>query len=334
MERVRVCTAIALLSIACACASPGATGQATPTSSSATLSPAASPAASPEASPSPEAAATLVITPSPDGKHTLVESFADPARPVTLYSLSLNARIVKFISPTEIGYTINSKPDSPVDGVTTIKRMNLTDMKPITVATLLGDALDVTWSPDGTNVAFIIAYPTVPGYLTLNRPWLKVGSASPRALTPLMEFGGREGVPGSDQVIVRFSPDGKYLLMVDTFLAAFQVRTVPEGKLVWSPPATSTGGWNTMAVWSHLTNRLYYRSAGVRTWDAATKAEGTLAAGLTWSSPYVSPDDRLWHTSQAAPMASSAWKCATLCPAPSLCYRGFWEVRSCYRTRR
>jgi hypothetical protein len=295
MERVRIGLTIALVWMTCACGSPGATGQATPTSFAATPSAVASPVASP----SPEAAATLVITPSPDGKHTLVESFADPTHPVTLYSLSLNAHNVKFISATEIGYTTNSKPDSPIDGVTTIKRMNLTDMKPITVATLLGDALDVTWSPDGTNVAFI-AYPTVPGLLSVNRLWLKVGSAPPRALTPLIGFGGRGVSFGTDEVTVRFSHDGKFLLMVDTFFAGvkpggqphFQVRSVPDGKLVWVPPGALKGAWTTMAVWAHSSDRLYYREAGVQTWDAQTNAIGTLAADVSWSSPTMSLDDR------------------------------------------
>jgi WD40-like Beta Propeller Repeat len=240
------------------------------------------------------------MVPSPDGKHTLIQSFADPAHPVTLYSLSLTARIVKFISATEIGYTTNSLPDSPNDGVTTIWRMSLKDMRPLSVVRLQGDALDVAWSPDGSNVAFI-AYPTVPGLLSVNRLWLKVGSASPRALTPLIEFGGR-GVSSSDEVIVRFSPDGKYLLMVDTFFAGsvpkstdqehFQVRSVPDGTLVWVPPGTPTGSWTTMAVWSHLTDRLYYNGAGVQTWDALTNVVGTLV-GLSWDSPSVSTDDHL-----------------------------------------
>jgi len=47
-----------------------------------------------------------------------------------------------------------------------------------------------------------------------------------------------------------------------------------------------------MAVWSHLSDRLYYQGAGVRTWNAATNRVGVVASGLGWSSPYLSPDDR------------------------------------------
>lgn len=290
---------MALLSLVCACGSPGPIAQGTSTPSPAYVSP--SPAIpSPTQSPSPAASPEpLVIVPSPDGKHTLIESFADPVHPVTLFSLNLNARIVKFISATEIGYTTNTSRESPSGGVTTIWRMSLKDMRPVSVARLLGDALDVTWSPDGTNVAFI-AYPVVPGDLSVNWLWLKVGNAGPRALTPLIAFGGRGVSFGTDEVIVRFSQDGRFLLMVDTFFAGtrlaeqahFQVRSVPEGKLVWVPPGALKGTWTTMALWAHLSDRLYYREAGVQTWDAPTNVIGTLAAKLFWSSPSLASDDR------------------------------------------
>jgi len=295
MAGVRIGSTIALISIICACSSPAA--QVKPASSPSTAT------ASPQASPSPPAVQPLVMTPSADGKQILVESFADPAHPVTLYSLNIKQDNVKFISASEIGYTTNSSPDTPILGITTIWRMSLRDMKPVSVARLQGGALDVAWSPDGANVAFI-AYPTVPGLLSVNRLWLKVGSAAPRSLTPLIEFGGRGGIFGFDEVIVRFSPDGKYLLMVDTSVvpgapkspdqAHFQVRSVPDGKLVWTQP--SAGPWSTlatMAVWSHLRDRLYFKETGVQTWDASTGVVGTLAVGISWLSPSVSPDDRV-----------------------------------------
>lgn len=293
MKRVQMGVAIAVATLVGACGGPSATSQATPTPYSAS-----SPAATPEVSPSPPVASgPLVLTPSPDGKHTLVESFADPAHPVTLYSLVLTARIVKFISPTEIGYTTNSKPDSPSNGVTTVRRMNLIDMKPITVATLQGDVTDIDWSPDGSSVAILAS-----------RLWIKVGTTAPRALTAPFEGGGREGT-SFDEFIVRFSHDGKYLVMVNTGVygqapksaaqAMLQVRSVPDGKLVWAAPtALKESSWTTMAAWSHLSDRIYYyyRLAngqnGLLTWDASTQAVTTVAAGLTWFSPDISPDDR------------------------------------------
>jgi Tol biopolymer transport system component len=248
--------------------------------------------ATPAPSPTP-AVEPLVIVPSPDGKHTLVQNLADPAHPVTLYSLSIEPDIVRFISATEIGYATNSL------GVTTIWRMSLKDMKPVSVAKVQGGTRTFTWSPDGTTVAYMAN----PGL------WLKVGAASPRALTLHLPNPSR-GPNSREQRGIDFSPDGKYLLMVDTFAAAgppesadrahFQVRSVPDLKFVWVPPAVLKGAWSTQAVWSHLSDRLYYNDVqgfqplapGVQTWDPPSTVTA-LAPDVAWYSPSVSPDDRL-----------------------------------------
>ena len=230
----------------------------------------------------------LVLVQSPNG--TLIESFANPTHPVTLCSLSPNASNVKFISRTEIGYAINDAPDAPSTGVTEIWRMRLTDKRPVSVAKFKGDAVDFAWSPDGSNLSYLVRT-EVPS--EGERFWLKAGAAAPRALTPVVPVYGREYI-STDEMMVRFSHDGKYLVIVDTVAAPryFQVRSVPDGKVVWSPPEPSTGPL-TMAVWSHLSDRIYYQSSGVRTWDAVTKVVKIVAGGLNWSSPSLSPDDRL-----------------------------------------
>ena len=314
MERARLGTAIAVLSIVCACGSPGPKGLVTSTPSpsyvslpspaipSATPSPTPSPKASPSkapASPSPKPTppkVTLSCTSIPSAadeplvlaqssKGPLIESFANPTHPVTLCSLSPNASNVKFISRTEIGYAISSAPESPSTGVTEIWRMSLKDRRPVSVAKFKGEAADFAWSPDGTNFSYLAGSGA-------DRLWLKIGAAAPRALTPSIPIYGREGF-GSDEILVRFSHSGKYLLMVDTVVTPqyFQVWSVPGAKVVWSPPEPA-GGTLTMAVWAHLSDRLYYQGAGVRTWDAATKRESVLNAGIGWSSPNLSPSDR------------------------------------------
>jgi hypothetical protein len=241
-----------------------------------------------------------------DNLHTLIDSFADPAKPATLCSLSAEAGSPKFISATEIGYaTSNATPDT-VGTVSEIQRMSLIDKRPLTVATVQGQVMDAAWSPDGSNVAYL-AYISSPDGSSGNQMWLKRGTAPATAVTPLIPQFGRD-VSVDDQTIVRFSPDGQYVVMVDTFvagpvpalekLAAFQVISVQNGSLVWVPRSAlgatgKYGGWVTMAAWSQTSDRLYYRDqAGVHTWDPPTTV-GTMAAGLLWYSPSLSPDGSL-----------------------------------------
>jgi hypothetical protein len=139
-----------------------------------------------------------------------------------------------------------------------------------------------------------------------NQVWLRTGNARPRALTPPITFGGRGGSI-DDRILVSFSPDGRYVLVVDTALAgaapaspdqaSVQVHSVPDGNLVFVPPSAlaSSGKLDpfvTMAAWSRQTDRLYYRDqAGVHTWDPPATV-GTLAGGLSWYFPSMSPDGR------------------------------------------
>jgi len=182
------------------------------------------------------ASAPLLLSRTLNNERILLTSLADAAHPSTLCTMSANAYDVKFISPTEIGYAINSSPDHPSEGTTLIQRVSLTDPRPVTLASLQGVVLDVAWSPDGSNFAYIAStYSPNLGSGAANQLWVKVGNAAPRALTPLIPLFGRGGSI-DDETIVRFSYDGRYLLMVDTFVAgpaaaspdqaAFQVHSL------------------------------------------------------------------------------------------------------------
>jgi hypothetical protein len=248
----------------------------------------------------------MVITSSPNEAKVSLRSFHDPAHPTTLCALSGGG--FRFISNTEIGYATRSSPNDPITGTSTIGRMSLTDLKPVVVTVVQGDVMDFAWSPDGASVAYLL-YTAAPGLGSgeANQLWLKSGNDPPRTLTPLIPLFGRDGSM-SDQISVRFSNDGKYLSMVDTYdyyptpasadQAHFQVRAMPAGNLVWVPPGALVAGdkisspFHTMAAWSRTTDRLYYRdAAGVHTWDPPATV-GTLVGGLAWFSPSVSPDDR------------------------------------------
>jgi hypothetical protein len=239
-----------------------------------------------------------------DRQQFLIESFRDPLHPTTLCTMTGAA--FRFISATEIGYATSSSLNNPADGTSVIMRMSLADLKPVAVASVQGEVMDLAWSPDASSVAYL-AYTSAPGLGSgsANRLWMKTGSAPPRALTPLIPLFGRGGSI-SDETIVRFSPDGRYLLMVDTFvsggppespdLAAFQVRSVQDGSLLWAAPSalhpTGKGQFVTMAAWLHQADRFFYRdAAGVQTWDQPS-TDGTIYPGLGWYSPSISPDDR------------------------------------------
>jgi hypothetical protein len=240
-----------------------------------------------------------------DNLHTLIVSFANPGKPVTLCSLSAEAGSPKFISATEIGYAISNVTPDTVGTLSEIQRMSLIDKRPLTVATVPGQVMDVAWSPDGSNVAYLADTSSSDGS-TGNQMWLKKGSGPAKALTPLIPQFGRD-VSVDDQTIVSFSPDGQYVVMVDTYvagpvpalqkLAAFQVLSVKTGALVWVPAgalgaAGKYGGWVTMAAWLHGSDRLFYRDpAGVHTWQPPT-AVRNFASGLLWGSPSISRDDR------------------------------------------
>ena len=248
----------------------------------------------------------LVLTWAPGPLQVLLDSFHDPAHPTTLCTLA-GAYNVRFISGTEIGYVTLSL-NNLTEGTSVISRMNLADLKPVFVVAVQGYVMDLAWSPDGSSVAYLVQV-NAPGLGSgsANQLWLKAGDAEPRAITPLMPLFGRGGST-SDETIVLFSRDGKYLLMVDTFvdgpapaspdLAHFQVRSMPAGNLLWVPPSALTTGdkigfsFVTMAAWSRTSDRLYYRDqTGVHTWDPPSSV-GTLVAGLSWFSPSVSPDGR------------------------------------------
>src|SRR5207245_7632894 len=95
----------------------------------------------PTTTPTKPSSNALITMPSPDGKKTLCEYFTYPVHPVSVYTVAMALRNARFISATEIGYTTTNQPDSPIDGATTIWRMNLDDMQPHSVATLQGDAI-------------------------------------------------------------------------------------------------------------------------------------------------------------------------------------------------
>jgi hypothetical protein len=239
-----------------------------------------------------------------DRQQFQVLSVRDPIHPALLCTMA--GAGFRFISGTEIGYAAGSSLNDPIRSV--IGRIGLSNLTPVAVVEVQGDVMDFEWSPDGSNLAYLL-YTAAPGVGSgaANQLWLKTGTSPPRAITPPIPLYGRGGSL-DDQIHVHFSNDGKYLLMIDTFVAIgapaspdmshLQVHSIPDGNFVWAAPAgpNATIGkytFTTMAAWSRKTDRLYYRDQdGVHTWDPP-KTVGTMSATLSWYSPSVSPDGRL-----------------------------------------
>lgn len=104
-----------------------------------------------------------------------------------------------------------------------------------------------------------------------------------------------------DEVRLEYSPDDKYLLMVDTYVGnqgqapqtgQLLVLRVSDLSVIFFPPSGVSAN-ATMATWARHTDRLYYRDAiGVRTWSVDDHGVSTLVTGLHWYDPASSPDDR------------------------------------------
>jgi hypothetical protein len=207
-----------------------------------------------------------------------------------------SAGSVNFITRTQISYTTMLATNDPNVRISLIGRMNLTDLKPVPYVKANGQVRDVAWSPDGSSVAYLMESELG------HQLWLKTGDGSQRSLTPVIPLFGRGGFL-DDELLVRFSPDGKYVLMVDTFVATspeqvyFRVHSVQDGSLVWAAPAalnpTGKAQFATMAAWLRQSARLLYRDpVGVQTWDPPS-TNRAIYPGLKWYSPSISPDDRL-----------------------------------------
>jgi hypothetical protein len=220
-----------------------------------------------------------------DPSLAVVVDLTDIAHPRTLCTLTNAYSIVRFNSATVISYAPYTDPSSVVGVASRLIRTDLATGASQTFATAHAGRIDAwAWSPDGQTLV----------YLADSQLWLKAGDHAAVAVASYTSQPGRGG-GWDDEIAVRFSPSGEYFVAVDTVTIplTFEIRRASDGGLVWSSPSADFGasGFATMAVWSRQVDRLFFHDGtGVRAWEPSGTVT-TLAPGLKWISPSLSPDE-------------------------------------------
>ena len=194
----------------------------------------------------------------------------------------------RFISSQKIAYA-----DASNQLTSRILTVDLSSRASTTDVTANGYVPAFAYSHDGSMLAYLVHDQQSRASLHQRRG----GQDRSYNLNPIPGRGsGRD-----DEIRLEYSPDDKYLLMVDTFVGnqgqapetgQFLVLRAADFSVAFVPPSGVSSN-ATMATWARHANRLYYRDAiGVRTWNAEEHNVGTLVTGLHWYDPAPSPDDR------------------------------------------
>ena len=196
----------------------------------------------------------------------------------------------RFVSPQKIAYVDNSS-----SGSARIISLELGTRAKSTDVTVNGYVPAFAYSHDGSMLAYLLHDTSGSG-----KPSLHVRRGGQEMTLTLNAILGR-GIGRDDELRLEYSPDDKYLLMVDTFVGnqgqapetgQFLVLRAADNTVAFVPPSGVSSN-ATMATWARHKDRLYYRDAvGVRTWEAGTTSVGTLATALHWYDPAAAADDR------------------------------------------
>lgn len=109
------------------------------------------------------------------------------------------------------------------------------------------------------------------------------------------------GGEGYQQPVVRFSPDGSLVLLVDTALqlnagaaadqTTVQVRRL-DGSFAFGPPGAAQPGAPDAATWGRDGRVYFWDSRGVNVADLSMGTTRTILPGVRWYRPDTSPDGR------------------------------------------
>lgn len=200
-----------------------------------------------------------------------------------------NIGLAKFYSESAISF-IQDQGSGAVLRVVDTRSKQVDDL--FTVDTGI---LTYGWSPDHLMVGYLTADESGYPHLYIRQV---VGQNAPRHVATLARIVPREYDIG-DQLRVSWSPDGSYVLVVDTAAegdggrlpdaqSPLQVRGA-DGTLAF---AADSDRAPTMAVWSGA--RVFYRASnGLRMWTPGKTASVSAKGSVRWFDPYASLDGRI-----------------------------------------
>ena len=211
----------------------------------------------------------------------VVRDISDLAKPVTRCVIKGSGIYFRFVSATRVSYIVSGD-----NGEGALYAVDLpTQTTSLVRAWSNGGSLYwvYAWSPDGSSLS----------YLSSNGDhvaWHVLSAAGDLTLSDLGSIPGRGIAAASDNAMVGFSTDGRYVALEHTFnptsgvakAAPFQVVRLSDHKLVYS----RTDG--SMAVWASTGATLYFRtSLGVESWVPGNATAVVVPQGFRWITPVL-----------------------------------------------
>jgi hypothetical protein len=214
----------------------------------------------------------------------IVRDITDLANPVTRCVIKGGGIYFRFVNATHISYIVTA--DSGVGALYLVDMLTRTTSL-VRAWTNEGSLYWVyAWSPDGKTLT----------YLSSNGDrvtWHLLSAAGDVTLSDLGSVPGRGVAPNSDDAMVGFSADGKYVALENTFSNAssaarpFQIVRLSDRKLVYS----RTDG--TMATWGRTGATFYFRTTkGMESWDPIGGTKVVTFQGFSWIHPWPSADGK------------------------------------------
>ena len=289
--------------------SPSAAAGATPSATaSATAVPSTAPSSTPTAAPSPtptavppppvagaaivncptvpSASALLVLGRLAGTSDAVVRDITDLNNARTDCTIQ-NAGAVKFVSATRVSYTaVNNTPLS--EGRLLVA--DLTNGASVQVAKFPAGSFGsgaYAFSADGANLTYIASDAT-----SLAWHLLKAGGAD-QVLATYPAVPGRGVDPDNDDFFLGFSPDGRFVALVQTFTRGttsdtmpLEVRSVADGSVAFGVDDA------TMATWGGTGSTLVYRTRAGAAYKWPGQFPLQVSPNLKWIRPHPSPDGR------------------------------------------